>query len=233
MLAEILGTVGGFGSSMLFVPIAGLFMDFHSVLGITALFHVASNITKIAFFRKGFDKKLVLSMGIPAVLLVIVGAYFSSLFRSDVLEFLLAIFLILLSAALLLFPQLKLKATQGNAIGSGMLSGIIAGMLGTGGAIRGIALTVFHLKTEVFIATSAMIDLGVDLSRSVVYVLEGYVHRKEMLLIPMLLVASVVGTYTGKRILEKLSEEQFRKIVLVLVLFTGLFTLGRWVAVNV
>ena len=51
-IAEILGTVGGFGSSLFFVPIASYFLDFHSVLGITALFHVSSNLAKIALDRK-------------------------------------------------------------------------------------------------------------------------------------------------------------------------------------
>jgi len=50
LLAEIAGTVGGFGSSMFFVPIAGYFFDFHSVLGITAIFHLSSNLSKIYFF---------------------------------------------------------------------------------------------------------------------------------------------------------------------------------------
>ena len=59
LLAEILGTIGGFGSSLFFVPLASFFLDFHSVLGITAIFHVSSNITKIAFFKKGFDKSTV------------------------------------------------------------------------------------------------------------------------------------------------------------------------------
>ena len=36
LLCEILGTVGGFGSSLFFVPIAGFFLDFQSVLGTTA-----------------------------------------------------------------------------------------------------------------------------------------------------------------------------------------------------
>lgn len=36
VLAEILGTVGGFGSSVFFVPMASYFMDFQTVLSITA-----------------------------------------------------------------------------------------------------------------------------------------------------------------------------------------------------
>ena len=97
LLAEILGTVGGFGSSLFFVPIAAYFLDFHSVLGITALFHVSSNLTKIAFFRKGFDKKLVISIGVPAVLFVIAGAFLRKFIETKTLEISLGLFLIVVS----------------------------------------------------------------------------------------------------------------------------------------
>jgi len=185
--------VGGFGSSLFFVPIASYFLDFHSVLGITALFHVSSNITKIAFFRKGFDKKVVLSLGIPAVIFVIIGAYISKFLASEILEIALAIFLIGTSLTFLIFRKLEVKPTVRNSIGGGVLSGLVAGVLGTGGAIRGITLAAFNMKTEVFIATSAIIDLGIDASRSVVYTMNGYVHAHDLYLIPILLVVSVLG----------------------------------------
>lgn len=227
LLAEILGTVGGFGSSLFFVPIASYFLDFHSVLGITAIFHVSSNITKIAFFRKGFDKKVVLSLGIPAVLFVIIGAFISKFLASEILEIALAVFLIATSLTFLIFKQLEVKPTLTNSIGGGVLSGLIAGVLGTGGAIRGITLAAFNMKTEVFIATSAIIDLGIDASRSVVYTLNGYVHTHDMYLIPILLVVSILGTWIGKKILERVSQEQFKSTVLILILITGVITLGK------
>lgn len=75
LLAEILGTLGGFGSSVFFVPIANFFLDFNSVLAITALFHLSSNFAKIAIFKKGFNKKIVITLGIPTVLFVSIGAW--------------------------------------------------------------------------------------------------------------------------------------------------------------
>lgn len=223
-MAEILGTVGGFGSSLFFVPIAGYFLDFHSVLGITAVFHVSSNLSKIALFRKGFDKKLLLSVGIPAVFFVIVGAFLSKFLNAKILEILLASFLILVSLVLLIFKNLNLKPTLTNSLGGGILSGLIAGLLGTGGAIRGIVLAAYNLKMEVFIATSAVIDLGIDASRSVVYWYNGYVHKHDLYLIPILLLVSLTGTFIGKLILTKISEQQFKSLVLLLVLVTGLAT---------
>jgi uncharacterized protein len=230
LLAEILGTVGGFGSSLFFVPIASYFLDFHSVLGITALFHVSSNLVKIAFFRKGFDKRLVISIGIPAVLFVIAGAYFSKFIDSETLEISLALFLIVVSLVLLIFKNLALKPTTANSIGGGIFSGLVAGLLGTGGAIRGITLAAYNLRMDVFIATSAIIDLGIDSSRSVVYCLNGYVHKDILYLIPILLLVSIAGTYTGKKILTRISEEQFKSIVLILVLLTGIITFLKVIA---
>ncbi|WP_367274573.1 sulfite exporter TauE/SafE family protein [uncultured Lutibacter sp.] len=227
LLAEILGTIGGFGSSLFFIPIASFFLDFHSVLGITAIFHVSSNITKIAFFRKGFDKKLIIWIGIPAIIFVIIGAYLSKFIKSSSLEVLLAIFLIATSLTFLLFKNFSIKPTVKNSIFGGVFSGLIAGIIGTGGAIRGITLAAFNLNIETFIATSAIIDLGIDFSRSIVYFTNGYVHNHDLYLIPILLVVSIVGTFLGKKILNTISEEKFKSIVLLLIFITGIVTLAK------
>ncbi len=225
LIAEILGTVGGFGSSLFFVPIAGYFLDFHAVLGITALFHVSSNISKIVLFRKGIDKRVILLIGIPAVLFVILGAYISKFFDTKILEIILSVFLIIISLIFLVFKKIILQPTTYVSITGGIFSGLFAGMVGSGGAIRGITLAAFGLSSDVFIASSAFIDLGVDLSRSIVYVLNGYVKQSDLYLIPILFVTSVLGTYIGKIILGKISTNQFKNIVLVLILMTGIITL--------
>lgn len=227
LLAEILGTIGGFGSSVFFVPIASLFLDFQSVLGITALFHVSSNITKIVFFKHGFDKGLILTVGIPALVFVVIGAYFSKYIDVKKLEIGLAIFLIVTSVAFLLIKNLSIKPTTVNSLLGGTFSGLMAGLIGTGGSIRGITLAAFNLKTEVFIATSAVIDLGVDSSRAVVYFMNGFVHYHDLYLIPFLIIASIVGKYVGKRILAKVSQQTFKNMVLVLLLITGIFSISR------
>lgn len=75
LIAEVLGTVGGFGSSVFFVPIAQFFLPFKLVLAITALFHVMSNTAKLALFWKHVDHRLAFLIGQPSVAMVVVGAY--------------------------------------------------------------------------------------------------------------------------------------------------------------
>jgi uncharacterized membrane protein YfcA len=38
--SEVVGTIAGFGSSVFFVPLAGLLLGFHEVLALTSILHV-------------------------------------------------------------------------------------------------------------------------------------------------------------------------------------------------
>ena len=143
----------------------------------------------------------------------------------QILQIALSVFLISISLLLLFFNKLIIQPTIINSVSGGVLSGLVAGLVGTGGAIRGMVLAAFDLKTEIFIATSALIDLGIDCSRSGIYVWNGYVHQHDLYLIPILFVVSISGTFIGKKILEKISAKHFKTIVLVLVLVTGLLSL--------
>jgi len=225
LLAEILGTIGGFGSSVFFVPIANFYFDFHTVLGITALFHLSSNISKILLFKKGLDKNLLIYLGIPSVIFVIIGGILSKDLSSHVLSFILGIFLIAFSLLFLIFKNLVIKPTKSNAAVGGILSGFSAGLLGTGGAIRGLTMAAFNLEKSVFIATSAAIDMMIDLTRSVVYYSNGYITQSILIYIPFLLVIGFVGTFIGKKILNYIPQESFRSISLILIFITGLVML--------
>lgn len=227
LLAEFLGTVGGFGSSLLFVPIASYFFDFHTVLGITASFHVLSNLTKIALFKNGFHKTLVIWMGIPAVVSVSVGALLSKYINISWLEYTLGAFLLITALLFFVKPKTGITPSKKYAFWGGTLSGFIAGIVGTGGAIRGLALSAFALETNTFIATSALIDLGIDGSRTAVYLYNGYIKLDLLYLLPPLLLVSFIGTYLGKKVLDKLPQLYFKKLVLILIMATGVSILAK------
>ncbi|MFN4144585.1 MAG: sulfite exporter TauE/SafE family protein [Runella sp.] len=227
-VAEIVGTISGFGSSILFVPIAALFFDFKTVLGITAIFHVFSNISKIALFRSGVRKEIVLKLGIPAVVFVIIGAYFTIFLPTTWIELAMNFVLVGLAVFLFIYTDKPLPQTNTNLYLGGMVSGFIAGIAGTGGAIRGITLTAFQLPKDIFVATSALIDFGVDASRAVVYVSNGYFQKEYFFLIPFLVGISILGSYVGKIILKYASEVVFRRIVLGVIVATALLQIIKY-----
>lgn len=222
LLAEIIGTISGFGSSILFVPIASIFLDFKLVLGITAVFHVFSNLAKIYFFHEGIDKKIVIKLGIPAVIFVTIGALLTNYIPQKSIELAMNLIILLVAMYLISGHSKSLKETNSNLYLGGTISGFLAGLIGTGGAIRGIILTAFNLEKNVFIATSAIIDLGVDSSRAAVYISNGYFSKDHLILIPFLILISVIGSYLGKRILTYIPEKAFHYVVLCVIGVTSL-----------
>lgn len=228
LIAEVIGTVSGFGSSILFVPLATLFFDFHEVLGITALFHVFSNLSKIFLFRKGIDKKIGIKLGIPAVISVAVGAVLSKYVPQKELEVGMSVILIILSLYLIKNFEKPLRQTDRNLVSGGIASGFLAGLIGTGGAIRGITLSAFMLPKDIFIATSALIDLGVDTTRAAVYFFNGFMRSEFLLMVPPLIIVSILGSWLGKQILKKTSERVFRYLVLGVIVSTSLIQVVRY-----
>jgi uncharacterized membrane protein YfcA len=222
LLAEIIGTISGFGSSILFVPVASVFLDFKLVLGITAVFHVFSNLAKIYFFYEGIDKKIVIKLGIPAVIFVTIGALLTNSIPQKSIELGMNVLILFIAIYLISGHSKSLKETNSNLYLGGTISGFLAGLIGTGGAIRGIILTAFNLEKNVFIATSAMIDLGVDSSRAAVYISNGYFSKEHLILIPFLILISIVGSYVGKRILQYIPEKAFHYVVLGVIGATAL-----------
>ena len=69
-------------------------------------------------------------------------------------------------------------------------------------------------QKDMFIATSALIDLGVDSSRAVVYIMQGYFTSEHIILIPFLIVIAVLGSYLGKKVLAFIPEKYFHYVVL-------------------
>jgi uncharacterized membrane protein YfcA len=196
------------------VPLATIFIDFKLVLGITAVFHVFSNLSKIVLFKKGINKEIAIKLGIPAVLFVVLGAYLTQVIPLKEIELSMNLLILGLTLFLISGAGKKIQQTNFNLYTGGVISGFLAGLIGTGGAIRGITLAAFGLEKDVFIATSALIDLGVDSSRAVVYILQGYFLQEHLILIPFLVVIAVVGSYLGKRVLAYIPEKYFHFVVL-------------------
>jgi len=120
-----------------------------------------------------------------------------------------------------------LLPTTKNAVLGGVFSGFSAGLMGTGGAIRGLTMAAFNLEKNVFIATSATIDLMIDASRTVVYAQNGYVTQDIIYAIPVLIGISLLGSGLGKLLLRYIDQNRFKQIALFLILGIGLLTLGK------
>ena len=85
-ISEIVGTIAGFGSSTVFLPLAVLFVDFKTALTLVALFHIFGNLGRVGFFRHGLDKNMLIRFGLPSVALTLLGALLVSVIPQTLLK---------------------------------------------------------------------------------------------------------------------------------------------------
>lgn len=227
--AEVVGTIAGFGSSTIALPLSLFFFDFRTALVLVAFLHILGNVGRLGFFRFGVDWKVLLKFGIPSVIFSVIGAYAVAQSPQELLKGLLGLFLILY-AALSWSSAFRLRPSTPLAVTGGTLSGFLAGLIGTGGALRGMFLSAFSLHKEQYVSTAAAIALLVDLTRLPVYFASGFLDKQYYWMIPVILAVALVGSYTGKQIVKKIPQQVFRKVVLVALAFGGVYFVFSWLS---
>jgi uncharacterized membrane protein YfcA len=222
LLAEIIGTMAGFGSSTIFLPLALLFVDFKTAIVLVAIFHLFGNLSRIIFFRQGFDKRIILQFGVPSVLSSLLGAFLIGILPQPVLKLILGIFLVVTSVSFLAKPGLKFPANTRTFIAGGSATGFITALVGTGGALRATLLQGFNIEKVKYIATAATIALATDATRIPVYLSQGFLTEQYFLYLPILFAIALVGSFIGRKIVRRIDQERFRKMVLVAIILVSI-----------
>jgi len=222
IIASGIGTMTGFGTSTIMVPIMLMRYPVPQALFFVGIIHFFGNVWKLLLFRKGVRWKLILSFGVPGIIGTYLGASLVFNITAVVLSRILGSFLIIYVVYLFVKSSFKVKPNLVFGACGGALSGFLAGVFGIGGAVRGLFLTAFDLPKAVYIATAGSIALFIDATRLTTYFSEGARLPKSLLHgLPLFIPASFLGAAIAKRIVDKIPQQHFRKIVAVFLLLMG------------
>jgi len=222
-VAEVIGTMAGFGAATILTPVASLFMDIKTAVALVAFFHLFGNSSRWYFFRPHVQWRLVLQFGIAGVAASFLGAQVASWLSPASIRVVLGIFLILF--AVLEFTgvfSMRVPARLETLLIGGILSGFVAGLIGTGGAIRSVSLLAFGLPKEAYIGTSAVIALLVDATRLPVYLARGFLPLRWLPLLVVLTAVAFCGSWLGQRLIRQVSPVRFRRFVLLMLCLMGI-----------
>lgn len=223
LAAASAATVAGFGSSALLLPIALLFMELRPAIFVVAVFHLFNNVFKVRTFWKHIEFRLFVTFGIPSIILSLFGALLGARLPLPALRRILGLLLMLYALLSWWKPRLSLSSSLRNALLGGSLSGLLAGLMGLGGAVRAVFLIGFPLSKTAYVGTSAIIAAVIDLARIPAYLFSGYAdERTRLVLLPFLILAAYIGVRLGQVLLQRLPQELFRKIVLAALFLVGL-----------
>ena len=119
-------------------------------------------------------------------------------------------------------PSFRLRPTKLYAITGGAFAGFISGLLGVSGEVTTMLLTTLDLPKAIFIGTGGAFTLMIDVSRVFAYLGEGVTLNPVFSLgLIAFIPASLLGSLLGRRIVDKIPKNQFRKIIAVFLLIAG------------
>ncbi|GAB2794167.1 sulfite exporter TauE/SafE family protein [Halomonas shantousis] len=216
VLASGLGTLTGFGTSTLMVPILAMFYPLPQTLLLVGIVHFFTSLWRALLFRRGLRWDLILKFGMPGILLSIVGGWLMFRLPQDIGGQILGAVLLAYVVFVLIKGRVRLPQRTSVAVIGGALYGLIAGIFGIGGAVRGAFLNAFDLEKSVYLAATGVIALAVDSSRVATYWLGGdglppTLAWGLLVFVPL----SLLGARLAKAIVERIPQQYFQRLIAV------------------
>ncbi|HKB37773.1 MAG TPA: sulfite exporter TauE/SafE family protein [Gemmataceae bacterium] len=226
--AGAVASVSGFGIGSLLTPVLAVRAGTKLAVAAVSVPHMTATALRLWLMRKHVDRRLLLSFGLMSAAGGLGGALLHAYADSPPLTMVFGGLLIFTGVMGLTGLSDRLRFRGWVAWVAGGVSGALGGLVGNQGGIRSAAMLGFDVPRHAFVATAAAVGLIVDGARLPVYLAT---QGEEMAsLWPFLVTATagaILGTLVGERILRRVPEPVYRKVVAALVLALGVFMLLR------
>jgi uncharacterized membrane protein YfcA len=229
VIAGAIAAISGFGIGSVLTPILSTQFDVRLAIALVSLPHLAGTIVRFLLVRTQIDRDVLLGFGAASAVGGLAGAALQAVVQSAALAIIFGLLLVFAGLGSLTgFAQRMRFSGRRSALVGGALSGLLGGLVGNQGGIRAAALLGFDVERQAFVATATAVALIVDGARIPVYLAtQGADVAKQWPLIVVLGIGAIVGTLLGARLLRRMSETIFRRVVGVLLLLLGAYTLTR------
>ena len=229
LFATFVGTITGFGTSSIMLPVLSLFYPLPVALLFVGIIHFFGDLWKVLLFKKKLNWRLILLFGLPGLVTSYFGASLILELPENLLKGILGILLIIFVVIVIIKHKLVLPKKDKWLVAGGAVDGFLAGIVGIGGPLRAAFLSAYDLQKAVHISTSGALGLMVDSIRLTTYVLSG-VELYTFLLWGMIIYVPVsfIGAKLGQKTVKHIPQKDFHYVVgfflliVAVVLLSGL-----------
>jgi uncharacterized protein len=228
IVAGAIASVAGFGIGSVLTPVLSVRLGTDVAVAAVSIPHLVATFARFWMLRRDVNRRVLITFGIMSAAGGLGGALLHSMISSPVLTLILAVLLIFAGLSAVTGYAKRMRFGSGTAWIAGAVSGMLGGLVGNQGGIRSAALLGFQFERRAFVATATAIALFVDGARIPVYLVTS---GREMLSISTLIALSTMGTlagtFLGAKVLRKIPEGIFIRIVGALLLGLGVFMFMR------
>jgi len=226
IVAGAMASLAGFGIGSLLTPLLALKTGLGIAVAGISIAHFFGTALRFFLLRRFINRPILISFGLTSAAGGLAGALLHNIFQNVVLTIIFGCLLVLAGLLGLTGLSEKLRFKGPLVWIAGGISGLFGGLVGNQGGIRSAALLGFKLDKDQFVATATGIALMVDVARLPVYLATQWpqiISIWQFILIAT--IGVIIGTLGGKKILEKLPENIFKKTVASIILLIGILVL--------
>lgn len=228
LIAGGIATITGFGIGSLLTPAFALWTDARLAVAAVSIPHLLGTAIRFWLVKGHVDRGVLWRFGLASAAGGLIGALLHSRATSPALAVVFGLLLLFVAGSEFSGLSKRMNFTGVWAWIAGALSGLLGGLVGNQGGIRAGALLGFSMRKDAFVATATAIGLMVDAARMPVYaVVMGSQIADQWALIAVSCAGVTAGTLGGTRVLRRIPEPLFRRVVAVLLALLGLSMLLR------
>ncbi len=223
VFAGAVASVAGFGIGSILTPLLAVHTGTKVAVAAASIPHLAGTLLLFWLMRHHVNRRVLWSFGIASALGGLAGALAHARLSNQFLTVVLASLLILTGILGLAGLDRRMRFGRRGTWVGGAVSGALGGLVGNQGGIRSAAMLGFDIPKESFIATATAIALLVDAARMPVYaVVDAALVLEVWPLVALGTGGVLAGIIVGARLLRKIPETFFRRIVSAIILALGL-----------
>lgn len=231
VVAGGIASVTGFGIGSLLTPLLAVRVGTKAAVAAVSVPHFVATALRLWMLRGHVDRRVLLGFGLMSAAGGLAGALLHAFADSPVLRAVFGLLLIFAGVSGLTGLAERMRFRGWAAWVAGGVSGLFGGLVGNQGGIRSAALLGFDMPRQAFVATATAVGVIVDLARMPVYlVTSGAEMASNWPYIVTATAGVVAGTILGERLLKRIPEAAFRRVVSALILMLGvvvIFGIGR------
>jgi len=220
-LAATISGAAGFGGALLLLPVLTGIVGIKAAVPILTIGQIFGNASRIWFGRKELKWKPILLFLLTAIPLTIIGSYLFTDIDSKKIKIGIGVFLIML----VFYRRIKTKkigiGEKGMLIGGG-LTGFLSGLAGSAGPLGAAFFLGLNLTATAYVASEAFTALTMHLTKTIVYNKYSLIGQTELYYGLFIGIAMILGSWAGKKIIEKLSRDKFIILLEFLLIISGL-----------
>ena len=199
---------------MLLLGVLALNFSGSVIIPLHAIIQLGSNLNRLIFFKFKVKWNVIIPFALGCIIGVPLGGFFSLSINENIIKILIAFFIIINTISRL--PALN----QNRLFFTGIISSFLSTIIGVTGSLISSVIQSYKLQKSEYISSCAFLLFTQHFFKCILFGLLGFAFIDYFLLIVLVIIAGIFGTFVGKILVLRIPEKIFLftiKFILIVI----------------